>query len=161
MKLSTRARYGLRAVVELAGRHGQGTTSMQEIADCQKISRKYLDTLFNSLKVAGLVVSRRGLGGGWELTRPPDQIQLAQVFQALEGSLGLVPCVELPDTCPRSAACVAREIYGEMNQALLAILARYTLADARARQLELEALFETDPAAVGECGVEASAAESR
>ncbi len=142
MKLSTRSRYGLRAVVELARRHGQGTTNMQEIADRQAISRKYLDTLFSALKVAGLVHSRRGLGGGWELTRPPEQIHLADVFRALEGSLGLVPCVEYPQNCERAEACVAREIYVQMHESILAVLARYTLADAMDRQIELDALFE-------------------
>jgi len=154
MKLSTRARYGLRAVVELAGRHGQGTTNMQEIADQQQISRKYLDTLFGSLKVAGLVVSRRGLGGGWELTRPPDQIQLADVFQALEGSLSLVPCVEFPDSCPRSQVCVARELYVELMESFTRVLGRYTLADVHARQVDLDALFEGVPGGQGSCAAD-------
>jgi len=141
MKLSTRSRYGLRAAVELAGRYGQGTTNMQEIADRQQVSRKYLDTLFASLKVAGLVVSRRGLGGGWELARAPAEIRIGELLEALEGSLGLVQCVEHPDCCPRHEACVARELYVEMNEAIRGVLDRYTLDDLVGRRLELEQLF--------------------
>ncbi len=145
VKLSTRTRYGLRAVVELATRHGHGTTSMQEIADNQELSRKYLDTLFNSLKVAGIASSRRGLGGGWELTRPPDQVHLGEVVEALEGSLGLVACVEQPQLCVRSETCVTRELYAEMNGAIRAVLERYTIDDLVQRRAVLEGLPEMAP----------------
>ncbi len=118
---------------------------MQRIADSQALSRKYLDTLFNSLKVAGLVVSRRGLGGGWSLTRPPGEIRLGEVAMALEGSLDLVPCVAHPDTCSRSEVCVTRELYREMSGALIRVLDRYTLDDLVHRRIELEgALALTD-----------------
>ena len=138
MKLSTRARYGLRALVELAGHYGQGATNMQEIADKQGLSRKYLDTLFNTLKVAGLVVSRRGAGGGWELTRPPETIRLSEILIPLEGSLGLVQCVDFPNSCSKHDFCNARELYAEIQGAILDVLARYTLADMRNRQCELD-----------------------
>ena len=137
MRLSTRSRYGLRAMVELASHYGNGTTNMQEIAEKQGLSRKYLDTLFNTLKVAGLVVSRRGVGGGWELTRPPDQIRVSEVLLPLEGSMGLVQCVDFPGTCSRHDVCNARELYLEMQTALLGVLDNYTIADMHARQLEL------------------------
>ncbi len=153
MKLSTRSRYGLRAVVELAARHGTGTTSMQEIADAQQVSRKYLDTLFYSMKMAGLVVSRRGLGGGWELTRSPEKINAVEVLEALEGSLSLVQCVEFPDTCNRTPSCVTRELFAELDEAIRTVLGRRTLADLVQRREELEALA---PAAVEQddtCGV--------
>jgi len=140
MKLSTRSRYGLRAIVELAARHGTGTTSMQEIADAQQVSRKYLDTLFYSMKMAGLVVSRRGLGGGWELTRPPDRIGAIEVLEALEGSLSLVQCVEFPDTCAKTPSCVTRELFVELDEAIRTVLGRRTLADLVRRREELDAL---------------------
>ncbi len=108
--------------------HGSGPTSLQSIADSQQVSRKYLDTMFNSLKIAGLAMSRRGIGGGWILTRPPGEISLRDVMLALEGSLGLVPCVDNPDTCAQLPTCVTRDIYVEINHAIIDVLARYTLA---------------------------------
>jgi Rrf2 family transcriptional regulator, cysteine metabolism repressor len=158
MKLSTRSRYGLRAIVELASRHGEGTTSMQQIASAQQVSRKYLDTLFYSMKMAGLVVSRRGLGGGWELTRPPKAITAVEVLEALEGSLALVQCVEFPDTCIKTESCVTRELYVELDEAIRAVLSRRTLADLVARREELDALAPTGADDDDGCAV-ASAAE--
>jgi len=125
-------------MVELASHYGNGTTNMQEIAEKQGLSRKYLDTLFNTLKVAGLVVSRRGVGGGWELTRPPDEIRVSEILLPLEGSMGLVQCVDLPRTCAKHDACNARELYQEMQAALLGVLDRYTIADLHSRQIELD-----------------------
>ncbi len=141
MKLSTRARYGLRALIELAGHYGDGATNMQAIADRQALSRKYLDTLFNSLKVAGLVMSRRGVGGGWELTRHPDKIGVGEILLALEGSLGLVQCVDFPDTCQRNDCCVTRELYVELNQAIFEVLNQYSLSYLQLRQSKLDEHF--------------------
>ncbi len=138
MNLSTRARYGLRAMVELAGHYGQGSTNMQAIAEGQGLPRKYLDTLFNALKVSGLVISRRGVGGGWELTRPPAEIRLSEILIPLEGSLGLVQCVDFPHTCAKHDCCNARELYTEMQAAILDVIDRYTLADMYDRQCKLE-----------------------
>lgn len=151
MKLSTRTRYGLRAVVELASHKDRGTISMQRIADSQALSRKYLDTLFNSLKVAGLVVSRRGLGGGWSLTRDPAAIRLGEVAVALEGSLDLVSCVAHPETCARSEVCVTRELYEEMSAALIRVLDRYTLDDLVSRRIELEGALSLADDGVARC----------
>ncbi len=114
---------------------------MQDIADRQCLSRKYLDTLFNSLKVAGLVMSRRGVGGGWELTRPPEKIGIGEVLLALEGSLGLVQCVDYPETCDRNSCCVTRELYVEINQAISDVLNQYTLSYLQQRQSRLDELF--------------------
>jgi Rrf2 family transcriptional regulator, cysteine metabolism repressor len=158
MKLSTRSRYGLRAIVELAARHGSGTTSMQEIAQAQQVSRKYLDTLFYSMKMAGLVVSRRGLGGGWELTRAPASITAVEVLEALEGSLSLVQCVEFPDTCAKTPSCVTRELFAELDEAIRKVLGRRTLADLVARREELDALAPAEAAGDDGCAA-APAAE--
>jgi Rrf2 family protein len=151
MKLSTRSRYGLRALIELAARHGGGPINMQDIADHEQVSRKYLDTLFASLKVAGLVASRRGLGGGWILTRSPEAIRLGEVMLALEGSMALVSCTERPDSCVRSPACVAHELYNELDEALAEVLQRYTLADMVGRRAQLEQVLEQLPQGADLC----------
>jgi Rrf2 family protein len=140
MKLSTKSRYGIRALMELAGHYGNGTISVREIAEDQQISWKYLENLFNSLKVAGLIMSRRGPGGGWALTRPPQQIRLGEVIRALEGVLEVVPCLEHEGTCARTGYCATREVYAEINTAILDVLDRYSIDDLYHRKIELDAL---------------------
>lgn len=145
MRLSTRSRYGLRALLVLAQRHGEGAISAARIADQQGLSHKYLETLFNSLKIAELTMSQRGPGGGWQLTRPPAEIRLSQVMPALEGSFGLVECVDFPHTCSKADCCAAREIYVKIHEAILEVLEGYTLADLHQRGDELARLFDDVP----------------
>ena len=102
---------------------------MQSIADSQGISRKYLDSIFASLKTAGMVRSRRGVGGGHLLAREPDQIRLSDVFRALEGPLSLVDCVGDPELCDRSHRCVTRDVWSDVGSAIEQVLEAVTLAD--------------------------------
>ncbi len=155
MKLSTRSRYGLRALVELAGHHGEGPLNMRDIAAQQNISHKYLDAVFNALKVAGLAISRRGPGGGWQLTRAPETIRLSEVIPALEGSLGFVPCVDFPDTCVRHEICPTREVYEAMHEAVIGALDRFSLADLYRRKIDLEALISHDGEGADLCSPDA------
>jgi len=129
---------------ELVGQYGNGSLSLKEIAEGQQLSRNYLENLFNAMKVGGLVRSKRGPGGGWQLARPPQEITLTQVLESLEGELGVVDCVDHPDTCKRQAFCPTREIYVEISDAIRGVLDRYTIADLHARQIELEALAPDD-----------------
>lgn len=129
MKISTRSRYGLRALLELALHHGEGPLMMQSIADSQGVSRKYLDSIFASLKTAGLVRSRRGVGGGHLLAKEPVQIKLSEVLRALEGPLSLVDCVGDAGLCDRSHRCVTRDVWAEVGQAIDGVLDGITLAD--------------------------------
>ena len=85
MQISTRGRYGLRAMFELARGFGQDPLLMSTVAERQGLSRKYLHTLLTTLKTAGLVRSVRGAGGGFVLARPPAEIKLSEVITALEG----------------------------------------------------------------------------
>lgn len=129
MKISTRSRYGLRALLELALHYGQGPVMMQSIADSQGVSRKYLDSIFASLKTAGLVRSRRGVGGGHQLARDPKQVRLGDVMRALEGPLALVDCVGDAALCDRSHRCVTRDVWTEVGRAIEHVLDGVTLAD--------------------------------
>jgi Rrf2 family transcriptional regulator, cysteine metabolism repressor len=147
MRLSTRSRYGLRALIELAANHGNGNINMRAIAEQQGLSQKYLDSLFNSLKLAGLVVSQRGPGGGWSLTRSPDRIRLTEVFTALEGSLGLVQCVDFPDSCSRRDSCATSEVYERIHEAIVGVLDGITLEQLQQRKIELEHLLPETPGA--------------
>lgn len=137
MQLSTKSRYGLRAMVELARHHGDGALALREIAEEEQLSWKYLENLFNSLKVAGLLISRRGPRGGWRLARDPVQIRVSEIMQALEGVVDVVPCVADPDSCDRLAHCPTRDFYVELNDAILAVYNHYTLEDLLQHRLEL------------------------
>ena len=129
MKLSTRARYGVRALVELALHYPEGAVSVREIAECQKISPKYLELIIRPLKAAGLVTAARGMHGGYTLARPPTTIRLSEVLSVLEGSPTLVECVEHPEMCPMKDGCPTRDTWCELTRALTTVLQGTTLQD--------------------------------
>jgi Rrf2 family cysteine metabolism transcriptional repressor len=129
VKISTRSRYGLRAIMELALHDGEGPVMMQSIADIQGVSRKYLDTIFASLKNAGLIRSRRGVGGGHVLARPADEIRVGDILRAVEGPVTLVDCVRDPTYCKRVSRCATRDVWARVTEAIDAVLDGMTLAD--------------------------------
>ncbi|MCD6497522.1 MAG: Rrf2 family transcriptional regulator [Deltaproteobacteria bacterium] len=129
MKLSTRTRYGLRALVELAAQNGKGPVIARSIAENQDISKKYLDNIFTSLRLAGLVRTVHGATGGYLLAHPPESITVANVIMALEGEISPVDCIDHPDLCNRSSECVTRPVWEELRDAMLAVLERHTIAE--------------------------------
>ena len=140
MKLSTKGRYGVRAMVDLARAHGDGRpVLMGDIAERQGISRKYLHAILTGLREARLVESWRGVHGGYLLARPPEEINLAEIVVALEGPLALVDCVASPGSCERAGACVAHDVWGEASRAMESVLARLTLAEMVRREDALPA----------------------
>ncbi len=129
MKLSTRVRYGIRAVLELAENYGRGPIQTRIIAANQDISVKYLEQLLATLRSAGIVRSLRGARGGYVLAKPPNEIMLSDVFVAFEGTVATVECVISRDYCGRSADCMARQIWLEVQQAIMNVLESKTLQD--------------------------------
>jgi len=127
MKLSTRTRYGIRAVLELAENHDKRPIQLKIIARHQGISVKYLEQLMAILKSSGIVGSVRGSKGGYVLAKPPDQIKLSDCFNCLEGPVITVECVENNDYCPRACDCVARSVWAEVQKAVFAVLESMTL----------------------------------
>jgi Rrf2 family protein len=134
MKLSTRGRYGVRLMLELALQYGKGPVLLKDIAGRQGISEKYLWQLINPLKTAGLVGSLRGAYGGYVLGKTPEEITLNEILRILEGPLCLVDCVEDPSSCERSPSCISRDIWGEAAQGMQRTLAETTLAAMVERQ---------------------------
>ena len=134
MKLSTRGRYGTRALLELALYHGKGPVPLKDIAQSQQISLQYLEHLITPLIAGGIVWSTRGARGGVSLARPPEEIKLSEVMQLLEGSIAPVECVNDPKYCSRSDLCVTRDIWGELKKAMDGILESTTLQDLVERQ---------------------------
>ena len=129
MKVSSRARYGVRAVMELAENYGQGPLQLKIIAQRQDISVKYLEQLVAILKTGGIVRSIRGSRGGYVLAKRPDKIKLSDVFTVLEGPVATVECVEDEKYCKRAADCAAREVWSKMQQAIMNVLQSITLQD--------------------------------
>jgi Rrf2 family cysteine metabolism transcriptional repressor len=130
MKLSTRTRYGLRAILELALNISKEPLQLKVIAQRQDISAKYLEQLMAGLKSAGIVRSIRGAKGGYVLAKPPNQIKLSDLFGTLEGDSAItVECVENKKYCSRAADCVARQFWTELQQAVMNILESTTLQD--------------------------------
>jgi len=129
MKLSTRTRYGMRAVIELAQHEEKRPLQLKVIAERQDISVKYLEQLMSMLRSSGLLRSIRGAKGGYILARPPEQINLSEIFRCLEGSVTTAECTENSDYCERSADCVARDVWIEVEAAIQKILRSITLAD--------------------------------
>ena len=127
MKLSTRTRYGIRAVLELAQNHGKGPVQLNNIALHQEISVKYLEQLMAMLKSAGIVNSVRGSKGGYILAKPPEQIKLSDCFNCLEGHVVTVECVENDSYCPRVSDCIAREVWATVQKAVMTVLESMTL----------------------------------
>lgn len=143
MKISTKGEYGIRALLELAQRYGEGYIQSSEIATRREIPENYLYQLLITLRKAGLIRSRRGPQGGHMLSRPPERITLAEAVAALEGPLEPVTCIqrEINDDCLFSETCALREVWRKVTAATQRILAETTFADlARQEQAKRAAL---------------------
>jgi len=133
LKFSTRARYGMRAMLDLAV-NGEGElVLLKEIAERQGISKRYLEHMMSLLRNKGLVVAERGAHGGYRLARRPEEIRLDEIFTALEGEIAPVECVRDASICDRAGECVVRDLWCDMASAMKGVLAGETLADLRRR----------------------------
>jgi len=129
MKLSTRTKYGVRAILELAENDSGGPLQLRVIAKRQGLSVKYLEQLMATLKVAGFVRGIRGVKGGYILAKAANEIKLSDVFTCLEGPVITSECVENDDYCLRASDCVAREVWKQVQDAVKAVLESTTLQD--------------------------------
>jgi len=136
VKLSTRVRYGTRALLELALHWGEEPVLLKDVAQRQQIPLPYLEHLIGPLVQAGIVKSTRGIRGGVSLLKPPGEVILSEVIQLLEGSIAPLGCVDNPETCPHSDLCVTRDIWNEVKEAISKVLESVTLQDLVERQAE-------------------------
>ncbi len=120
MKLSTKGRYGLRAIVDLAVYSEKDSVSISRIARRQNISERYLEQLAGKLKKAGLIMSTRGAQGGYRLARPADEISVGDVLRALEGNLEAVECQGLKPEggCESADFCVTKHVWQKINESI-------------------------------------------
>jgi len=133
MKLSTKGRYGTRALLDIA-LHQEGLVPLKDIAQRQQISLPYLEHLIAPLIEGGVIRSTRGVGGGVSLGKSPEEIKLSEVIGLLEGSLAPVKCVTDPSVCNLSEFCVTRDIWRELKTAMDGVLESTTLQDLVERQ---------------------------
>ena len=129
MRITTKVRYGLRALLQIAVSYDGKPVPLSAISENQEISRKYLEQLVASLRREGLLGSKKGVLGGYYLTKEPQDISLWDVFCCMEGCIPLVECVPEPDSCTRSAFCTTRSIWEVLDTKLQEFWESYTLQD--------------------------------
>ena len=134
MKISTKGDYGLRALIELAHRYGDGKpTQSGDIAAAKAIPESYLEQRLGTLRRAGFVGSVRGPQGGHSLTRPPAQIQVSDVIAALEGPIMAVDCLDETSGCAKNGGCSQSEMWAAVRDAIVGVLSSTTIADLAER----------------------------
>jgi Rrf2 family protein len=146
--LSSKAKYGLKAMVHLARRAGNGSVLIADIAEAEIIPKKFLDAILLELKKSGLLSSKKGKGGGYVLARPADSIMVGDIVRLLDGPLAPVPCVSRTayrrcEDCADETGCAIRAVMGEVRDAIAAILDRTSLADMAFR-MKPEAILMYD-----------------
>ena len=142
MRLSKRGEYGLRAMIVLAEPVEKNTmpvVQIKEIAQREQISAKFLEQILLSLKNAGLLHSKMGIGGGYYLARSPAEITLGQIFRVLDGPVAPIKCVSQmsyePCGCPDEETCGLRLVMGDVRNSIADILDHTSLADVTKRQV--------------------------
>jgi Rrf2 family cysteine metabolism transcriptional repressor len=126
MKLSTKTRYGIRAMIELANCYKDTPILLKDMAERLEVSMKYLDHIVSSLKAKGLIVRLRN---GYVLGRAPEKIKCDEIVDVLEGSLNPVVCIDSPSVCEKYSECKARELWEKAGAALRETLKSFTLED--------------------------------
>ena len=138
MKISTKGRYGLRVMTDLAVNGSNGCVSLKDIAEREHLSEKYLEQIVNQLSKAGLVRSLRGAKGGYQLTRSAEKITVEDILKATEGSLAPVACAEDNGKCVNYGDCVTSFIWTEIYKATIGVVSRITLKDLAERSQQIE-----------------------
>lgn len=140
MKISTKGRYGMRILLDLALHKGTEPRMLRDIAKSQGLSEKYLSRLIIELRQAGMVESVRGAKGGYHLAKDPKEITLLEIIEVMEGPVGIVNCVYKDNKkfCDRIETCGPREVLTIVNEKIRQVLAESTLQDMLDRQAEID-----------------------
>ncbi|MBD3413695.1 MAG: Rrf2 family transcriptional regulator [Candidatus Aminicenantes bacterium] len=126
MKISTKGRYGLRSMADLALHYNEGPALLKDIAERQKISMKYLDHVIKPLRENGYIERRKN---GYMLSRPPEDINCLEVLNNVEGSLAPVDCVDRPDYCSQRNTCLTINVWRQLKNSMEEVLKGKTLKD--------------------------------
>lgn len=138
MKISTKGRYGLRIMTDLAVNGKDGCVPLKDIAEREHLSEKYLEQIINLLGKENLVKSVRGAKGGYHLTRSADEITVEDILKATEGSLAPVACAADNDCCENYCDCVTSFIWTEIYNAVIGVVGNITLSDLAERSTQIE-----------------------
>lgn len=141
--LSQKAKYGLKALIHLAARAGEGPVVIGALAESERIPAKFLEQILLELKRGGLLSSRKGRGGGYELARPPDRIAVGTIVRLLDGPLAPIACVSVTAyrpcaECADEATCGVRLVMKDVRDAIADILDNTSLADVLRRVARAE-----------------------
>ncbi len=147
--LSSKAKYGLKAMVHLAAREGEGSVLISDIAEAERIPKKFLDAILLELKNHGMLSSKKGKGGGYTLARPAARITVGDVLRILDGPLAPVPCVSRTayrrcDDCQDETACAVRAVMQEVRDSIAAILDNTTVGDMASKRHKAERILMYD-----------------
>lgn len=129
MLVSSRGRYAMRMMIDIARHQGAGRVALREIGERQGISVKYLEQLARSLCAAGMLEGSRGQGGGYTLARSADDITAGEILRATEGSTAPVSCLAGDEACPRQSDCETNSFWVGLNKLINAYVNGYTLTD--------------------------------
>lgn len=129
MKLSTKGRYGVKAMVELAINYGESPISIKTISTRQNISEYYLEQLFAPLRKAKLITSIRGAQGGYVLSKEPKEITVADIIYVLEGPIEIADCIEGTTTCDNSDCCATKLLWEKIKNSIDDVMKSVTLQD--------------------------------
>ena len=128
--ISTRGRYALRVLVDLAENQGDGYITLKEVAERQEISEKYLEIIVKDLVRAGILEGLRGKGGGYRLGHPAEQVKVMDVLCTFEGELAPVACLaDGSKPCPRAADCRTLPLWKGLNEVVSSYLSKFTVQD--------------------------------
>ena len=137
MIVSTRGRYALRVLIELAEQESNGFKPLKEIANHQKISIKYLECIMTELSKNGLVIAQHGKGGGYKLNKAPSEYKIGDILRITEGTLAPVACLEdNASECPQSSKCKTIKLWKELDELVKGYLDNKTLADLMVKDEE-------------------------
>ena len=128
MKLSTKGRYGVKAMVDLAINYGEEPVSIKSISERQNISEYYLEQLFSTLRKAKLIKSIRGAQGGYILNRAPEEINIQQIIEVLEGPIEVSNCLE-DEACNKIDCCATRLLWRKIKDSIDTVTSSITLKD--------------------------------
>jgi len=129
MKINTRVRYAVRLMADVMKHQKDGNVPLGDVARRQNLSKRYLSQLAIHLKNAQLLKSVWGMNGGYRLARPPAEIRMLDIMEAVEGPVSVIDCVTDPDSCNRYDYCECYNVWREINNGITNTLAKYTLDD--------------------------------
>ena len=143
MRLSTRCRYGIHAMFDLAQNVGEGPQTIRAIAERQLVPEQYLEQIIGVLRREGLVKSLRGAQGGYMLAKAPEEISIGELIRLLEGPVMMADCMGDADACIRSGQCPSRVVWERLTESINGVVDAITLADMLDDQVRLQSGEET------------------